>query len=70
LPADCYVKLTIYNLLGQKVRVLVDDHQSAGYKTVFWDGKDRQGTEVASGIYFYKIQAGAFVQTKKMLLLK
>jgi hypothetical protein len=70
LPQDCEVKLTIYNLLGQKVKVLVDEHQSAGHKAVFWDGKDERGVEVASGIYFYKIQAGEFVQTKKMLLLK
>jgi hypothetical protein len=70
LPQDCDVKLTIYNLLGQKVRVLVDEHQRAGYKTVFWNGKDRQDAEVASGIYFYKIEAGEFIQTKKMLLVK
>jgi hypothetical protein len=70
LPADCHVKLTIYNLLGQKVKVLVDKHQSAGYKTVHWDGKDERGDDVASGIYFYRIQAGEFMQAKKMLLLK
>ncbi len=70
LPKDCNVKVTIYNLLGQRVRVLVDEHQSAGYKTVHWDGKDERGVEVASGVYFYRIQAEDFVQTKKMLLLK
>ncbi len=70
LPVDCDVKVTIYNLLGQRVGVLVDEHQSAGYKAAFWDGKDEQGVEVASGIYFYRIQAGEFMQTKKMLLLK
>lgn len=70
LPQDCDVKLTIYNLLGQSVRILVDEHQMAGYKKIFWDGKDEQGRDVASGVYFYKIHAGDFVQTKKMLLLK
>jgi parallel beta-helix repeat protein len=70
LPADCYVKITLYNLLGRRVGVLVDKHQSAGYKTVHWDGKDERGDDVASGIYFYRIQAGEFMQTKKMLLLK
>ena len=70
IPKDCDVKVTIYNLLGQRVRILVDERQRAGSKTVHWDGKDEQGVEVASGIYFYKIQAEEFVQTKKMLLLK
>ncbi len=70
LPKDCNVKVTIYNLLGQRVKTLVDEHQSAGYKTVHWEGKDERGVEVASGVYFYRIQAEEFVQTKKMLLLK
>jgi parallel beta-helix repeat protein len=70
LPVDCQVKITIYNLLGRRVKTLADEPQTAGYKRVHWDGKDERGVEVASGIYFYKIQAGEFVQTKKMLLLK
>jgi len=70
LPVDCDVRIGIYNLLGQRVRVLVDEHQGVGHKRVYWDGKDERGVEVASGIYFYKIHAGEFVQTKKMLLLK
>jgi hypothetical protein len=70
LPADCDVKFTIYDILGRRVRVLVDEHQSAGYRNVHWDGKEERGIEVASGIYFYKIEAGQFVQTKKMLLIK
>ena len=70
LPRECNVKVTIFNLLGRRVRVLVDEHQSAGYKTVHWDGNDERGVEVASGIYFYRIQAEDFAQTRKMLLLK
>nr|NIM98287.1 T9SS type A sorting domain-containing protein [candidate division Zixibacteria bacterium] len=70
LPEDCDVKLTIYNLLGQKVRVLVDEHQSAGYKRVHWDGKDERGHDLASGIYFCKIRAGEFTDAKKMILIK
>lgn len=70
LPNDCHVKLTIYNILGQRVRVLVDEYQSAGHKSVKWDGKDEQGREVSSGVYFYRIQAGDFVQSKKMVLMK
>jgi Tol biopolymer transport system component len=70
LPKDTYVKLTLYNILGQKVKTLVDEYQSAGYKTVWWDGKDDKGNEVASGIYFYRLDAGGVTQVKKMLLLK
>jgi hypothetical protein len=70
LPIDCQVKLSIYNILGQKVKVLVDEYQSAGYKSAKWDGKDDQGRDMASGIYFYRIEAGNFVQSKKMLLMK
>jgi flagellar hook assembly protein FlgD len=52
------------------MKVLVDEYQSRGQKSVRWDGKDDQGTKVTSGVYFYRIQAGGLVQSKKMLLLK
>ena len=67
---DCEVKLTIYNILGQKVRVLVDEQQSAGRRSVKWDSKDDQGQEVISGIYIYRLQASDFAQSKKIVLLK
>lgn len=70
LPTDADVNLTIYNLRGQRIRVLVNEHQQPGNKTIHWDGKDEQGKQVASGIYFYKIQAGEFSQAKKMVLIK
>ena len=70
LPKDCGVKLTIYNIMGQKIKVLVDEHQTAGYKDVYWDGKNDKGREVASGIYFYKLDAAEFSQGKRMVLLK
>jgi len=70
LSTDCRVTLTVYNILGQKVRVLVDEYQSAGHKSVTWDGKDDQGQDATSGVYFYRIQAGDFAEAKKMLLLK
>ncbi len=70
LPRDCDVKLTIYNIAGQKVRTLIDQHQTAGYKVIHWNGKDEQGKPVASGVYFYKIQAGDLSQSRKMLLVK
>ncbi|HEX9912933.1 MAG TPA: 5'-nucleotidase C-terminal domain-containing protein, partial [candidate division Zixibacteria bacterium] len=70
LPEDSHIKLTIYNIMGQKVKVLVDEYQSAGTKNVIWDGRNGNGKKVTSGIYFYKLQAGDFVQTKKMSVVK
>jgi 5'-nucleotidase/UDP-sugar diphosphatase len=70
LPEDGEVRLTIYNVLGQRVKVLLDEYQRAGTQTVVWDGRNEKGEEVSSGIYFYKLQVGEFVQTKKMSLMK
>jgi hypothetical protein len=70
LPKASEVKIEIYNILGQRVRILVDEHQDPGYKMIHWDGKDDRGDEVSSGIYLYRIQAGDFVKCKKMTLLK
>jgi hypothetical protein len=62
--------LKIHNILGQKMRTLVDELKRAGSYEVIWDGKDDRGKEVASGIYFYQLKAGDFIETKKMLLLR
>jgi len=64
------VKLVIYNILGQKVKVLVDEYQKPGYKRILWDGKNGQGQMVSSGIYFYQLKAGEQVFTKKMIMVK
>jgi hypothetical protein len=64
------VTLKIYNILGQLVRTLVDEEKLLGHYNVIWDGKDDSRREIASGIYFYRIQAETFEQTKKMLLIK
>jgi hypothetical protein len=70
LPEDCRVKIAIYNIRGQRVKQLVNEHQKAGHKSVVWDGTNDNEKAVASGVYFYRIQASDFVSTKKMLLLK
>jgi hypothetical protein len=70
LPKSSFVKIEIYNILGQKVRTLLEEPQELGYKTIQWDGEDDSGVEVSSGVYFYKIEAGTFVECKKMTLLK
>ncbi|MCH8306022.1 MAG: T9SS type A sorting domain-containing protein, partial [Candidatus Marinimicrobia bacterium] len=65
LPVSSKVSLVIYNLLGQEIARLIDGEQAAGVHSVTWEA-----TNLATGIYFYRIQAGDFVQTRKMLLLK
>jgi subtilisin family serine protease len=70
LPQGCHVKLSVFNIMGQKVRTLVDEYQTAGHKTVQWDGRDHIGEEVASGVYFYRLQTGEYSQVRKMLMLK
>jgi len=70
LPKEVKVNLSVYNVLGQQVKILVDDVMRAGNQTVTWDGTDATGHQVSSGVYFYKLRAGDFTDTKKMLLLK
>jgi len=65
LPVDGDVRLEVYNTLGQKVTALVDETQEAGYKSVIWDA-----SEVSSGLYFYKLTAGDYTETRRMMLVK
>jgi len=70
LPEAAHVRLEVYNMLGQRIRTLVNKKQDANYYTVQWKGLTDNGTRTSSGVYFYKIEAGDFVKTKKLLLLK
>ncbi len=70
LPKSSQVRLEIYNILGQKVKDLVDERVTAGYKRVVWDGKDNNGNTVSSGVYFYKLDTEEFTEVLKMTLLK
>jgi hypothetical protein len=65
LPVAKHVLINIYNITGQKVTTLADGYFEAGSHSVTWDG-----TRNASGVYFYRIQAGEFTETRKMTLLK
>jgi hypothetical protein len=65
LPEETHIKLTIYDLLGNEVKVLVDENRPAGTYTAKFDG-----SELTSGIYIYRLQAGDFVSTKRMALIK
>jgi hypothetical protein len=70
LPKESQVSVTVYNILGQRVKVLKDEFEKEGYKRVVWDGRDDSGEEVASGIYFYRIVTKDFVTAKKMMMVK
>ena len=70
LPEHAFVDITIYDMLGNVVNNLVNANQPSGYKSVQWNATNIQGQPVSAGFYLYKIQAGDFVDTKKMILLK
>jgi hypothetical protein len=70
MPSATYTSLKIFNILGQEVKTLADEHREAGHYTVSWSGRDEFGREVTSGVYFYTLKAGEFTATKRMLLLK
>jgi len=64
------VHLAVYDVSGRLVRVLVNESRSAGNHRVEWDGRDGRGSSVASGVYFYRLQAGEFSATRKMVMLR
>ncbi|MEE9269770.1 MAG: T9SS type A sorting domain-containing protein [Candidatus Krumholzibacteria bacterium] len=70
VPVLSHVELTVYNVLGQRVRRLVSERQLPDVYTVRWDGKNDLGFDVASGVYFYQLRAGSFVGVKKLTLLR
>ncbi|MFN0150364.1 MAG: FlgD immunoglobulin-like domain containing protein [bacterium] len=70
LAKDAPASLVVYDLTGRAVRTLVDGTLKAGEHTRFWDGRDSDGNSVSSGVYFYKLDADTFNQTRKMVLLK
>ncbi|MGB7061376.1 MAG: right-handed parallel beta-helix repeat-containing protein, partial [Candidatus Zixiibacteriota bacterium] len=70
LQSPSHITLKIYNILGQAVRTLVDEEKAEGSYTLYWDGRNQNGKEVSSGIYFYKLEAGNFTDVKKMVLLR
>jgi parallel beta-helix repeat protein len=70
LPKESQVLLNIYNLLGQLVVTLVDEKQTAGNKSVIWDGRNRYSNQVSTGLYIYVLKAGDFINSKRMVLLR
>lgn len=70
VPGKSYVTLKIYNSLGQLIRNLVDETQNSGERVIYWDSKNYNGNDVASGVYFCRVKIGSKVQMLKLLLMK
>jgi flagellar hook assembly protein FlgD len=73
LPIASEVKLSVYDLLGREVAVLVNEMKHAGTYTVKWDARQTDGgqaSRLSSGVYFYTITAGSYRETKRMILIK
>jgi hypothetical protein len=70
LPSPTLVRLDIYNLLGQLIRTLVDERRPSGEYRIVWDGRDDHDRHLPGGVYLYRFHAGAFLQTKKIILLQ
>ncbi|HLP17407.1 MAG TPA: FlgD immunoglobulin-like domain containing protein [Bacteroidota bacterium] len=70
LPQQSVARLIVYDLLGREVRTLVNGMTNAGYFETTWNGRNNAGVQVSSGIYIYRMEAGSFISSKKMMLLK
>ena len=70
LPEDALVNITIYDMMGRVVKTLINDQQTTGYRSLQWNATNDAGQPVSAGVYLYQIQAGEYLQTKKMVLLK
>jgi len=70
LPARSRVTLTVFDVNGRLIRVLVDRDLDAGTRSVTWDGRDSMGRSAASGVYFYRLETPNYGESRKMILLK
>ena len=70
LPEASHVLLTVYDIRGRVVARLVDGHHEAGWYDLAWDGRDGRGKAIATGLYIYRIVAGNFTKTRKMVLIR
>jgi lysophospholipase L1-like esterase len=70
LPKAATIRISIYNVLGQEVRRLIDRQMEPGYHEVQWDGRNETGMQVGSGVFYYRIEAAEFRDTKKMVMLR
>jgi len=70
IPRFSRVRITVYNLMGNEIRVIMNGNKSPGSYRVNWDGKDNQGLVMPSGIYIFELKADGFSQSKKMIVMK
>jgi flagellar hook assembly protein FlgD len=70
IPKTGMTRLIVYDILGREVRTLMNSDLNAGYHQIVWNGRNNSGSQVASGMYLYRIEAGSFISIKKMMLLK
>jgi hypothetical protein len=70
MPTSGPVRITVFNVAGQAVRTLVDAKEDAGYKSVTWNGRNDRGMRVGAGVYLYRMEAGSFTATQKMVVVR
>ena len=70
LPKNSFVRIDIYDLMGRQIKTLVNENMKAGYRSIHWNATDDLSKPVSAGLYIYTIQAGEFMKTKKMVLIK
>lgn len=70
LPINCQVEMSIFNLLGEKVRTLIDERQMEGWHWILWDGTNDEGTAVASGGYLYQLRTDDHIEIRRMMLVR
>ena len=70
LSKNVMVNIMVYDILGRQVKALLNSPQTAGHRSIQWNATNNAGQQVPAGVYLYRIEAGEFRQTKKMVLLK
>jgi len=70
LPSPSHVRLSVYDVLGRRLKVLLDEEQRAGVYEVQWDGRDEMGQPLASGVYVCRMEAGRFRSSRKLLMIR
>ena len=70
IPLRTHVDISIYNLLGRRLKTIAEGMKDGGDHSVIWDGTDENGIPAATGVYMYRLKAGDYIETRKMLLLK
>ena len=70
IAKESFVNITVFDIAGNKIKGLINSNYNPGNKSVQWNSTNEQGEPVSAGVYLYRIQAGNFVDTKKMIFLK